>query len=268
MFEPSEKDKIDIINKIIQGNNMEDEPMTNNVPSYQPQKSPNQYETVNDNKLSSNIPMKRNSKNHICNCGKKLSNYYSLWRHRKICKNKQDPTPAAKIQSSELEKKSENDVTPIEIEPKSHLLTRGKENFESDSQSEESLQESDYDCKSDQEELEAFRNLYLEFHHNLGMYSKLVRILDRLEMMDCMTKEECNVVKEHLQKEIGFSEDDKVDDPEDIKDKFINLHNELKHNIEVYNKLVLMLDEMKNTNFLTKEECSFMKKNIEKKLAL
>ena len=31
------------------------------------------------------------AKNHFCNCGKKLSSYHSLWRHRKICKKEREP---------------------------------------------------------------------------------------------------------------------------------------------------------------------------------
>ena len=41
---------------------------------------------------------------HICNCGKKLSSYHSLWRHRKICKKNQEPRNQENIVSDILNK--------------------------------------------------------------------------------------------------------------------------------------------------------------------
>ena len=38
----------------------------------------------------------RVTKNHFCNCGKKLSSYHSLWRHRKIFKKEQEPKSDSK----------------------------------------------------------------------------------------------------------------------------------------------------------------------------
>ena len=170
-------------------------------------------------------------------------------------------------------KKPNNDFV---VEPKSNLPT-GKENsdFESDSESEvdsnsesdqESSQESEFESELDNKE--AFRNLYVAFHRHLGMYSRLVQILDKLKMMNCITQEECNTTKETIQTAIGFSEDDKIDDPDKLVEEFENLTNELRHNLEIYNKLVQMLDDMLATSFLTKEECSVAKEYLRKKLAL
>ena len=41
------------------------------------------------------------AKDHFCNCGKQLSSYHSLWRHRKICKKKQEPRPISIIQPTD-----------------------------------------------------------------------------------------------------------------------------------------------------------------------
>ena len=49
---------------------------------------------------------------------------------------------------------------------------------------------------------EAFRNLYWKFRRDIEMYNKLVLMLNELERMKCLTKEECNAVNEHLQKKL------------------------------------------------------------------
>ena len=51
----------------------------------------------------------------------------------------------------------------------------------------------------------AFRNLYQKVHNNSENYNKLVLILDELQHMKCLTREECNGVKVHLQKKIGIA---------------------------------------------------------------
>ena len=110
----------------------------------------------------------------------------------------------------------------------------------------------------------------MEFHQDIGVYSKLELILNKMENMGVLTKEEYNNVKEQLQKKIEFSagDEDWVNNLEELGDVFINLHNELLHNIAMYKKLGLMLDEMVRINFVTKEECNGMKENLRKKLAL
>ena len=49
---------------------------------------------------------------------------------------------------------------------------------------------------------EAFRNLYKKFRRDIEMYDKLVLMLDELQRMKCLTKEECNAMNEHLQNKI------------------------------------------------------------------
>ena len=41
---------------------------------------------------------------HFCGCGKKLSSYHSLWRHKKICKKNQLPRPISINQQDNNEK--------------------------------------------------------------------------------------------------------------------------------------------------------------------
>ena len=63
-------------------------------------------------------------------------------------------------------------------------------------------EEIDYEVMSDNpEELKkAFRKLYKKFRRDIEICNKLVLILEKLERMKCLTKEECNAVKEHLEK--------------------------------------------------------------------
>ena len=123
----------------------------------------------------------------------------------------------------------------------------------------------------EQEKLkEDFRNLYMKFHQDIGIFNKLVLTLDELEMMDCLTKGESNSVKEDLKKKIEFSKEEEymIDNPEDLKEAFRNLYNKFQHNIEIYNKLVFTLDKLKEINCLTKEECDALNENLQSKIAI
>ena len=123
----------------------------------------------------------------------------------------------------------------------------------------------------EQEKLkEDFRNLYMKFHQDIGIFNKLVLTLDELEMMDCLTKGESNSVKEDLKKKIEFSKEEEymIDNPEDLKEAFRNLYNKFQHNIEIYNKLVFTLDKLKKINCLTKEECDALNENLQSKIAI
>ena len=84
---------------------------------------------------------------------------------------------------------------------------------ETDSASDSNSEASDADISEDIEfmpdnpkELKAaFRNLYRKVHNNTENYNKLVLMLDELRRMKCLTREECNGVKDHLQKKIGIA---------------------------------------------------------------
>ena len=141
---------------------------------------------------------------------------------------------------------------------------------ESDSEENESSEESDEITDKQEKLKEDFRNLYMKFHQDIGLFNKLVLTLDELEMMDLLTKDESDSVKEDLKKKIEFSEDEEymVDNPDDLKEAFRNLYNRFQHNIEIYNKLVIMLDEMEKINCLTKEECKALNENLQNKIAI
>ena len=59
-----------------------------------------------------------------------------------------------------------------------------------------------------------------------------------------------------------------TDKQEKLKEVFRNLYNRFQHNIEIYNKLVIMLDEMEKINCLTKEECKALNENLQNKIAI
>ena len=56
------------------------------------------------------------------------------------------------------------------------------------------------------------------------------------------------------------------DNPKELKEAFRNLYKKFRRDIEMYNKLVLMLDELKRTDCLTQEECNIMNEHIQNKL--
>ena len=58
------------------------------------------------------------------------------------------------------------------------------------------------------------------------------------------------------------------DNLEELKAAFRNLYKKVHNNMENYNQLVLILDELKRVNCLTKEECNGIKMNVQKKIEL
>ena len=109
-------------------------------------------------------------------------------------------------------------VVPIAVNNKPKSLTANEsEESKSDSELEtDSETESDSELETDSEssdpempdnpkELkEAFRDLFNKLHHNIGIYNKLVLMLDEMERMNCLTKEECGAMNEILQERIGI----------------------------------------------------------------
>ena len=228
---------------------------------------------------------------HSCiKCNKSFASSQSLWNHKQRCSNpkKSESDDKEKIIGDILNKVEQRvkDQAPVkklelkmadtETKPKFDLPVEEKTNepdfnHESDSVESESSEESDHEISDKQQKLkENFRELYLKFHQDIGILDKLILTLDELEMMDCLTKEECDSMKEVLKNKIDFSKDDEyaVDDPEELKTAFRNLYNRFQHNIEMYNKLVLMLDEMENMGCLTKEDCNAIDRNLQNKIGL
>ena len=112
-------------------------------------------------------------------------------------------------------------VVPIAVNNKPKSLTANEsEESKSDSETEsddfeeisEDISESsdpDEFMEDNSEELkESFRNLFTKLHHNIhhniDIYNKLVLILDELEVMDCLKKEECKAINKLLQEKIGI----------------------------------------------------------------
>ena len=79
-----------------------------------------------------------------------------------------------------------------------------KSDSEESTSSEDKIIEEEVEVMPDNPEKlkEAFRNLYKKFRRDIKIYDKLVLMLNELERMKSLTKEECNAMNEHLQKKI------------------------------------------------------------------
>ena len=56
------------------------------------------------------------------------------------------------------------------------------------------------------------------------------------------------------------------DNPKELKEAFRNLYKKFRRDIDMYNKLVLMLDELKRMECLTQEECNAVNEHLQNKL--
>ena len=166
------------------------------------------------------------AKNHTCVCGKQLSSYHSLWRHKKICKKNQEPTPTIQhdtiignilnkvVQRANMDvpkalpKKMFETVKPSDMEEKA---TSGSSDVEQESDTDMDMSDSEEKESSDVEFMpenpedlkKQFRQLFNKLHENIGIYNKLVFMLDELKRMGCLTKEECNAMNKCLQEKMG-----------------------------------------------------------------
>ena len=182
--------------------------------------------------------------NNCVRCGKTLASPQSLWNHRQHCKDRTTKDNLHKTSGKGLIIKPRIGSTPVHKEkfiadiinnvrakdqgstsilpkermskmnsvlPKvlSDLLLDSEPDSDSESDSEGSVAEVSNDIEfmpDNPEELKAaFRSLYQKVHNNTKNYNKLVLMLDELQRMKCLTKEECNGVKVHLQEKIGIA---------------------------------------------------------------
>ena len=180
---------------------------------------------------------------YICDrCSKTMASRQSLWNHRQRCKDSKDglreplgnglmvesrirprhkekfvsdiinnvgkPLQKAKDQHSSLPKKEKTKKSTILPKVLSDLLPL-KLDVETDSDSESYSEGSDTEdigFKSDKaEELKAvFRKLYQKIESNAEIYKKLVSVLDELQQMNCLTREECIASKHYIQKKMDI----------------------------------------------------------------
>ena len=116
----------------------------------------------------------------------------------KLSKKPMTEVPIQAIKA--LKPKSLTDLA-ADIEMKSD--SEDSSDNETEEEEEESEEES-YEMMPDnpRELKEAFRNLYKKFRRDIEMYNRLVLMLDELKRMDCLTQEECNAMKDHLQNKL------------------------------------------------------------------
>ena len=105
-----------------------------------------------------------------------------------------EPKPLTDI-AMDLEEKVTPDPSAMDISD--------SESDESDSEESES-EDVEFMPDNPRELIESFRKMYNKFHRDIEMYNKLVLMLDEMERMKYLTKEECNAMNEHLQKKIGI----------------------------------------------------------------
>ena len=168
---------------------------------------------------------------HICDrCSKTLASRQSLWNHRQRCKanaikerflNEQIKKPEStqeKFLADIVNRANDQHTTSILpmklMNPKTaDSKSEEKSDFESDSDSESIVSNLDHNSEnmaisddgklSSLEELKAkFRTLYKKVHTNI---ENLVLILDELHRVNCLTEEECNVIKMEVQKKINVA---------------------------------------------------------------
>ena len=117
------------------------------------------------------------------------------------------PVQAIKTLKPEKPKNTLEEVSIREaLKPKSLSDLAADIEMKSDSEDSDETEEEEeeYEIMPDnpKELKEAFRNLYYKFRRDVGMYNKLVLMLDELERMQCLTKDECNAMNNHLQKRL------------------------------------------------------------------
>ena len=76
--------------------------------------------------------------------------------------------------------------------------SEGSDSDEIDAESVEFMPDNPEDLKK------CFRELFYKLHGNIGIYNKLVYILDELKRMSCLTKEECDFMNKHLQEKMNI----------------------------------------------------------------
>lgn len=226
---------------------------------------------------------------HICvRCNKTLASRQSLWNHRQRCKDSKDELHATL--GDGLVIKSRSITPPVHKEkivsdiinkvgkmqePKSDT---GKEdiignflnkvaqvaniNIEpmTEKTSSLSIQEplkpkSLTDLSSEMESEKPTSSLN-------EMYKKTKSLIDLPAEMKSDSEESTSSEDEIIEEEVEVM----PDNPEELKEAFRNLYKKFRRDIKIYDKLVLMLNELERMKSLTKEECNAMNEHLQKKI--
>ena len=184
------------------------------------------------------------TKNHFCQCGKKLSSYHSLWKHKKICKKDLEPKSDSNIVGNILNKivqRADMDIRPMTekfpkkpitpIQALKPMMEKVPKKPIQEALKPKSLSDlaADIEIKSDSED-----------------------------------SSEDETEGEEEEEEMDYEV--MPDNPKDLKEAFRNLYWKFRRDIEMYNKLVLMLDELKRMKCLTQEECNAVNDHLQNKL--
>ena len=169
---------------------------------------------------------------HTCaRCNKTLASSQSLWNHRQRCKNTTKvnrDTSRNGFLKPRIDSIADKDKFIADIINKVDQRAKGQsstsilprvnsvpkirdlkedESSETDSKSDSEdsdPESSDKSIPDDLEELkEAFWKLYKRIYSNMDNYTELVLILDKLKHVNCLTKDECNGIKETVRRKIG-----------------------------------------------------------------
>ena len=226
---------------------------------------------------------------HICvRCSKTLASRQSLWNHRQRCKVSKDgfhatlgdglilksrsiPVPvhkekivsdiinnAGKMQEPKSDTGKEDiignflnkvaQVANINIEPMT-------EKTSSLSIQEPLKPKSLTDLSSEMESEKPTSSLN-------EMYKKTKSLIDLPAEMKSDSEESTSSEDEIIEEEVEVM----PDNPEELKEAFRNLYKKFRRDIKIYDKLVLMLNELERMKSLTKEECNAMNEHLQKKI--
>ena len=197
------------------------------------------------------------AKNYFCNCGKKLSSYHSLWRHRKNCKKEREPksdTGKENIVGDIINKvvqRANMDVKPMTEKTPSlpKIPMQVVEGLKP-----KSLTDLEVEMKSDSEESTSSED-------ETALKPKSLTELPAEMKSD--SEEQTSSEDETEGEEIDYEV--MPDNPEELKKAFRKLYKKFRRDIEICNKLVLILEKLERMKCLTKEECNAVKEHLEKK---
>ena len=189
------------------------------------------------------------TKNHFCNCGKKLSSYHSLWRHRKICKKEQEPKSDSKTVGDILNNVVQRVDMDKPIMKKTYLPKKA-------------MIPAQAALKPTMEKTHSPKNTMDEVPIQ-AVEALKPRSLSDLAA-DIEMKSDSEDSDETEEEQIDYEV--MPDNPKELKEAFRKLYFKFRRDIDMYNKLVLMLDELKRMKCLTQEECNSMNKHLQNKL--